>query len=196
MRQKAADGLAKINVASVVRDHYATLRNARTGRASPGDYIAMIGLPVALAGLVLLFELEFHGARVLASAVSVFAALLFGLLGSVLSMILGAAREARERGEGTDATRRQAFIVEQFGANVAYAVLIAITAAVIVAAVAIATPPNQNGIQVVPTPASAALTAVLAHLVFTLLMLLKRTVRILRAQVAVARTGRDPESRI
>lgn len=180
-------------MASVVRGHYGTLTNARTGRASPGDYVVMIGLPVALASFVFLLKVEFHGAIVLASAVSVFAALLFGLLGSVLNMILGAAREAREQGKGTDATRRQAFIVEQFGANVAYAVLIAITAAVVVAAIAVATPPNEDGVQVVSPPAAAAVTGVIAHLILTLLMLLKRTVRILRAQVAVARTGRDPE---
>lgn len=196
MRQQVTDALAKVNVTSVIRDHYATLRNARTGRASPADYVVMIGVPFALAGSVLFLRIELHGIIVLASAVSVFAALLFGLLGSVLNMILGAAREARERGGGTDATRRQAVIVEQFGANVAYAVLIAITAAVVVAVIAVATPPNVDGVQVVPPPASAIATAVVAHLILTLLMLLKRTVRILRAQVAVARTGRDPENRL
>lgn len=184
--------LNKVDVSPVVLEHYRTLRNARTGRVAPTDLAVLVGLPVVAGALVLAAGVRVHSVIVVASAVSVFAALLFGLLAALLNMVIQAAGQAREGGP-SEGTRRQARVVAEFGANVGYAVLVAIVAAAVLVVVALGVAPDEDGVQRAPPAVSAVITAVLAHLGLTLLMVLKRVFMILRGEAVTARTGSEAD---
>ena len=53
----------KFNVGPIVKDHYATLRNARSGKVRPLDYIQFGGLPLVVGVLVGLKNVRLHRER-------------------------------------------------------------------------------------------------------------------------------------
>lgn len=190
MRDFAGSFFDKIDVTPVVAAHYRTLRDNRSGRAAPSDFVLMLGVPAAAGTIVGVLGVEMHGIIVVASAVSIFAALMFGLLVAALNMALGASGKARVEG-ASEATRRRAWVVEEFGANVAYSVLIAIVTAGVVLVVAVTVEPTPEGAQVAPPAPSGVVIALLVHLVLTLLMIVKRVVMVIRSEIVVARTGSE-----
>lgn len=184
--------LDKVNVAPLIADHYRTLTDSGkpVGRPSLPDMALMLGVPL-IAGLVVAAAgLQAHGIAVLASAVSIFAVLMFSLLVLALNMMLEASSSAREAG-ASDATRRRAWVAGQFGANVAYAVLVSILTAAVVVGLAMTVDPDDNGVQLLNPLATGVVTTLLAHLGLTLLMVLKRVAMILRGEAVVARTASE-----
>ncbi|WP_160050523.1 hypothetical protein [Nocardiopsis sp. FR4] len=163
---------AKWSVLGVVTDHLNTLVDRRTGRWMTRDYAAFFAFPLGVGVCAFLFEVRIANAQNLIAGVSVFTALLFGLLVHVFGLGL---RVAAERsGEGALRTAR---MVDQLHANVAYATLLGLVATAGLMALIVAY--DQEA---VPRWASAVVIAALVHLFMTLLMVLKR-IRSMYAQM-------------
>lgn len=201
-RKRLTRPFDKVNVSPVVRDHYGTLVDARGGRERDGqsrrgaaaDLAVMLGLPVAAGVTVTLGGVRAYGVSVLASAVTIFAVLMFSLLVLALNMMLEASAKARDDG-ATTATRHRAWIAHEFGSNVAYAVLVAVTTATIVVILAMAVTPDEQGTQALSPWATGLVTTLLVHLGLTLLMVLKRVHMIMRAERLTARTAEGSPSK-
>ncbi|PDP88680.1 hypothetical protein CQJ94_05580 [Glycomyces fuscus] len=163
---------AKWSVFGVVTDHLATLVDRRTRRWMPLDYVGFFAFPLAVGVSVFLFEVRIANVQNLIAGVSVFTALLFGLLVHVFSLGL---RVAAERlGEGAVRTAK---MVDQLHANVAYATLVSLVTTAGLMALIVAYDQAE-----VARWASAAVITVLVHLFMTLLMVLKR-IRSMYAQM-------------
>ncbi len=72
----------KINISRIVKDHLATLKDYATGRYRLSDFVLFFGVPLIVAGLLTYFRgiMSEGTALILATSLSLFAALLFNLL--------------------------------------------------------------------------------------------------------------------
>ncbi|WP_150252394.1 hypothetical protein [Nocardiopsis deserti] len=155
---------AKWSVLGVITDHLGTLVNRRTRSWMLRDYAAFFAFPVGAGIGVFLLEVQIANAQNLIAGVSVFTALLFGLLVHVFGLGL---RVSTERsGEGASRTTT---MVDQLHANVAYATLVSLVMTAGLMALIVVYDQEE-----VPGWASAVVVTVLAHLFMTLLMVLKR----------------------
>lgn len=187
--------LNKVNVAPVVADHYRTLTDHKEAKGvSWGDVLLMVGGPLLVGAVLAIAGFRAYGVAVVASAVSIFAVLMFSLLVVALNMMLDASSTAREQGPSS-ATRRRAWVAGEFGANVAYAVLVAVITAAVVVAFAMSIEPDDSGVQVLSPVPTGVVTALLFHLGLTLLMVLKRVFMVLRGEAVAARTGSETPGR-
>ncbi|BBZ80037.1 hypothetical protein MANY_53740 [Mycolicibacterium anyangense] len=156
---------SKASVRPVVRAHFDTLRDDRSGEIRMLDLVLFAGVPV-VAGLALgIFEFRMKDTAAVLAGLAVFTALLFGLVIFVFQLRVQIKDDGRDR----DRPRLASLIDETF-ANVTYSVVIGIVTTV-VGVVAAAMADKDAG---APIWISAVLAALGLHLVLTILMCLKR----------------------
>lgn len=117
----------KINISRIVCDHIGTLRDYRTKRYRLGDFFLFFGLPLIIAAIMLYFYgiLGLSLITILATSLSVFAALLFNLL----LLTYDAIRKVSSTGN-SDTLRRD--LLKELFSNISFAIFVAIVAIVFV----------------------------------------------------------------
>ena len=117
----------KINISRIVRDHVSTLRDYHTKRYRPSDFFLFFGFPAVVAAIVLYFcgVLGSSLITIVATSLSIFAALLFNLL----LLTYDAIRKTNDTGSSD--TLRRDFLRELFS-NISFAIFVAIIAIVLV----------------------------------------------------------------
>lgn len=156
----------KWSVRPLVTNHLRTLVDQRTDKYRVSDYLTFYGLPLAFGAASYFTEFRLRGVEGLLSGVSVFTALLFGLLVHVFTLGLRITDDPRVQNGS-----RTSKLVDQLVSNVAYAVLAGILATAVLM-VAVSTTEKDRPLGV---PISALVVALLLHLLLTIFMALKRT---------------------
>jgi hypothetical protein len=161
--------MGKINVFRIVKDHFGTLRDYRTGEMSLSDVSLFIGAPLALGGLVWWKHFNFDATVLngMLAAFSIFAGLLLNLLVLVFSF----AGNPRFVGSDPATVTRRRLILE-IHENLSFSILVAIAVAVLSLAglceMKYAQSKDSNPIISVGT------AILLGNFILTLLMVLKR----------------------
>lgn len=108
--------------------HIRTLKDHSTGNYEPIDFVLFFGVPVAVAAsLVFTYgSLRQNLVTVIATSLSIFAALLFNLL----LLVYDATRRSEGRTESSEGTREE--FLRQLADNISFAVLVAVAAVVVV----------------------------------------------------------------
>lgn len=158
----------KANPWQLVTEHYRTLRDRRTDESRWQDYAWFLLLPagVYLASCVIGIELPEGASAGLLTASGVLAAFFFGVMLQVAQRALDWSDSNPEKGRDTS---WQADFLTQIAANAGYAVLVSITAAVVLVAVLIT---EDDGLANVLL--SALALALCVHLALMLSMVLVR----------------------
>ena len=159
--------LDKVNIANIIRNHFATLKDNSTNRPRFWDYLLFLVVPFALSGVLLFFygRLQSNLVNVLATSLSIFTALLFNLL----LLVYDAVRKTQDsNGIQRENDRRTRFLREVFS-NISFAILVAI-GAIIAVLISIL----MKGCVVAEFVSSAFTYFLVALFLLTLLMLLKR----------------------
>ena len=163
--------LDKVNVIGIVLDHVGTWRDYSTGRYRLTDFLLFLGVPIAIAGVLVYFygNLRPNLITIVATSLSIFAALLFNLL----LLVYDAMGKSRDPNENSDKLRRR-FLRDVFS-NISFAILVAIGAIVLVLALLLV-----NCCSAAEHIFSAIIYYLVALFLLTLLMLLKRVHILLR----------------
>ena len=116
----------KIDVSRILRDHLATLKDYSTGRYQLSDFALFFGTPLVVAGLLTYFRgiMSETTSLILATSLSLFAALLFNLLLLVYDNV----RKEQKREDGK--TLRADFL-RQIYSNISFSIFIAILAVIL-----------------------------------------------------------------
>ena len=124
----------KINIKNIIKDHFSTLVNERTGNKSVIDYFVFIGIPILISSLlVFVFDDLKQFATILITSLSIFTGLLFNLI--LLTYDLIKRNEAEpiqvdvenERKTKLDDDKKvKGKILKQIFTNISYSILIAI----------------------------------------------------------------------
>jgi hypothetical protein len=172
----------KANPAPIIRGHFATLVDARTGRHRAGDFIVLYAIPAACAGVVAGFDVRISGSLAvgLTTVAGIVGAFLFQLSVQLVDRASTWADTAPAPGPRT---ARQAQLLRELMANAAYASLTAIAAAVVLVIASVV----SNGLAQRVLSVVAAL--LLAHLALTLVMVLRRVFLMAMDRIDAARTG-------
>lgn len=154
----------KINIADVVKDHLATIRDYDTGRTSVSDAIVFALIPsfFSLAAVIFGRRIDESVVGILITAFSIFTALLLNLL----MLIFAAARPGQKGQSDSRAKLRHALLKELF-ANVSFGILTSILITVLLVAILFA----SSLAHIIMLGAAAFL---IVNFFFTLLMILKR----------------------
>lgn len=155
--------MQKVNFSTILRDHWETMRDARTKRIALGDLFLFIGIPTLVAVfLVLCFEVRVSKdlLNILITAFSVVVALLFNLLMLVYDIIK---KNAEEK---TELKNR---LLKEIYSNVSYCILVSILA-VFVMVIAFM---NIHGVKRTAI-SSVIIFGFLINFALTLVMILKR----------------------
>lgn len=157
---------SKISLAHLVTDHVDTLRDARTSRPMPSDFLVHYGLPLAAGIIAIIRKFQMVDVTQVIAGVGVLGGLSFGLVIFVFQLRLQISSDPRH----SDGQILKSLVNQMFY-NVSYAVLISvITVGVAVAGAAF----NDRG-----APLNKWWTGVIIalalHFLITLAMILKRT---------------------
>lgn len=157
--------LDKINVSKIVLDHVSTLTDYSTGEYRAADFLLFFGMPVAIAGLLVYFygNLRPNLITIVATSLSIFAALLFNLL-----LLVYDAMGKSEGLIGVANGLRRRFLREVFS-NISFAILVAIGAIISVLTLVLV-----SGTALASYVFSAVIYYLVTLFLLTLLMLLKR----------------------
>jgi hypothetical protein len=168
--------MGKINIWSIIRRHYETLRDDSTKKSSVSDYLLFFGVPflAAASGFYFHWSLAVEALAAVLASFTIFAGLLFNFLILVYTLATDEQPNALARGRGDS--------MRELHENIAYSVLVSVF---IVLFSLVATIVLKHGETVsAPSRLQFALTAVINFLVcnffLTLLMVLKRIHTILR----------------
>ena len=155
----------KVNVFGIVLDHVGTWRDYSTGKYRPTDFLLFLGVPVAIAGVLVYFygNLRPNLITIVATSLSIFAALLFNLL-----LLVYDAMGKSEGPNGDSNKLRRRFLREVFS-NISFAILVAIGAIVSVLTLVLV-----NCSSAAEYVFSAIIYYLVSLFLLTLLMLLKR----------------------
>jgi len=156
---------AKWSVSFLIKDQLDTFVSERTHKPWIPDYIAFFAAPIALGSIAFLFHFRFENVDGILAGVTIFTGLLFALVIHVFTLGLRITDDPRI-GSGTRTSR----LIDQLQTNVSYAVLVGIVTTV---ALAVASSTTDSGHRV-GRVMTAILVILLAHLVLTILMILKR----------------------
>src|SRR5260370_10790690 len=120
--------MGKINISLIIRDHFSTLRNNRSGKLSTSDFLLFIGTPVILGMLCWWANFNFDTVILngMLAAFSIFAGLLLNLL------VLVCTFAGNPRFIGSDAatvTRRRTIL--EVHENLSFSILISIAVVVV-----------------------------------------------------------------
>jgi hypothetical protein len=166
--------LDKINVTGIVRQHVRTLKAYRTGAYAPFDFVIFFVCPLVAAAVLVRFRpvLSADLVGVLATSLSVFAALLFNLILLIYDML------NRGNGSGGKGKLKTALLEEIYN-NVSFCILVAIVTLLFLLAdfLDIRRPIVQEAIAFV-------VYYLVGVFVLTLLMVLKRVHILLRKEMA------------
>ncbi|MBW4716209.1 hypothetical protein [Saccharothrix obliqua] len=155
---------AKWSAARILRDHWKTLVDARTGKTRALDIVAFYGTSTLVGVTAFLGEFQLRGLEGVLSGVSIYTALLFGLLVHVFQLRIRMLDQP-------PATPEPVRLIDELEANVSYTVFVGVlTTALLITTIAL-TPKDTPASVVLSAPASA----LLVHLILSLLLVLKRT---------------------
>src|SRR5262245_61005395 len=156
---------SKFSPLALVQEHYDTLRNYQTGRASAVDFVVLLGVPGGAAGASAALGGQARNIPEVLTAVAILTGLIFNVF--VLIFDLTARAVDRLSGESRDLVRA---LGDELRANVSYAVLVGLTLTVILGGIAMFTD--------TASPLGRFVTAVVVfagvHLLLTIFMVLKR----------------------
>ena len=157
--------LDKVNVTRIVTDHIATLKDYATQRYRPTDFVLFFGVPAILTGVLVYFygTLQPHLTTIVATSLTVFAALLFNLLLIVYDAISKSTPD-----NSRSAQLKHSFLREVFS-NISFAILLAILSIVAVLAFVF-----LAQVQIAASLLSGVTYFLVSLFLLTLLMLLKR----------------------
>ncbi|NEA42334.1 hypothetical protein [Streptomyces sp. SID11385] len=160
---------AKWSIAAIAQAHFATYRNARTGKQSFVDYITFVGIPFSAATITAVVTAQGNFALVevtrLLGGIGVFTGLLFGLLTNTFTLSLRVRRD-----EGLPPDHKMVKQVDELFANLAWSVVIGcLLVTAIVAAGATHSPADA-----LEPPWTWMMVFLFLHLMLTVLMALKR----------------------
>lgn len=156
---------AKWSFTRILRDHVNTLVDARYDppRTRKRDLVAFYGFPIALGAVCHIADFRIRGLEGILSGVSIYAALLFGLLVQLFQLKVRLLSEERDR---FDTVR----LNDELESNVSYAVFMGVTTtALLIFAVAVTEKDHPASLWL-----SAVIVAFVVHLLLTLFMVLKR----------------------
>lgn len=111
----------KINATKIVRDHVATLKSFDTDKYSSSDFLLFFFFPLLLSGILVYFKfiLSKDFINILATSLSIFAALLLNLLLLIYDIL--------RKSEKTDSNYKlKAKFLKQIYANISFCILISI----------------------------------------------------------------------
>jgi hypothetical protein len=181
-------GNLKANPWNLVRAHWRTYVDVRTGRIRWQDHALFEGLPIAVLAVCLWRDVHLGVAT--ATALLTVSGLLSALLFGVMLQISGRAMDwADSKPEPSASTSSHAIYLGELAANSGYASLICIVAAIdyVIAA--------TSSRQILEASSGIGL-ALGAHLVLVLLMVMKRVFALTAERLNRARTGADSKPRI
>ena len=195
-----ARGDAKIDVRVIIRAHRASYVDARDDRPRIRDYLLMEGVPIVVLVLCLVFgaALRSGAAAALLTVTALLSALFFGLMIQTADRAMNWADDPPAPGPGTSA---HAIALRDLSAHAGYAALVCIAAAIayVIATVTAASYPIANAATNAAgnaggpgwwLRASSSLGIALGvHLVFVLLMVMKRVFMLTQNRLDQARTG-------
>jgi hypothetical protein len=175
-----ARGSFKADPLPIIRGQWATYVDARTHRIRLTDHLIFNGVPAALGGLALWREVKFSPttAGALLAATGLLGALLFGVM---LQIVDRAVNWADTLPGPSGATTDHARYLRELAANAGYSSLICIAAAASSFAVIVTTGWTLRVF-------SAVTTALVAHLVLVLLMVMKRVFLLVMERLDAATT--------
>jgi hypothetical protein len=177
----------KANPLSLVRAHWATYVDARTGRVRWQDHAIFEGIPVLV--IVGCGAASVHLSTITATGLLTASGLLSALLFGVMLQISARAMDwADTSPEPSKETSEHANYLRELAANAAYASLVCIVAAIIFVVAATA---SKQVLEV----ASAIGLALGAHLVLVLMMVMKRVFALTDERLIRARTGAHDSQR-
>jgi hypothetical protein len=155
-------------VVRIIQDHLSTLvgQSSDTPSRRWWDYVQFYGIPLVLAGVAYVAQVRIRGADGILAGVSIYTALLFGLIVHVFTLGLRISDDPdTSRGD------RLSLLIDELEKNVGYSVLIGIvTTAVLIFAIATTEDGHALGGII-----SAITIFFLCHLLLTIFMILKRT---------------------
>lgn len=175
----------KADPRELVRAHYGTLVDNRTGRARPLDHVVFEGLPVAIGLACFLLEVDLPPvvSAGLVTVSGLLSAFFFQALLQISQRALEWAHEAPEPGPDTS---REAKFLDQNAANAGYASLVCVLTAAIFVVASVA-----KGTWL--TLFSAIGLALASHLVLVLLLVLVRVFALTDERLKDTRTGHAAE---
>lgn len=113
--------ISKINVTNIFKDHISTLKDYHTGKYLKSDFILFFAVPLVVAILVFIFlgEISDTAVVVLATSLSIFAALLFNLLLLVYDSIRKEEKQSIE-------DKPRLLLLKQIFYNISFGILISV----------------------------------------------------------------------
>lgn len=186
--------MSKFDVRRIIKDHYRTLyENTDSGRSLRLGVLAIVVVPTLAALLMVLLGARIYELGDLLAAVAVLAGFLFALLIVLLETAVETSGRAEEQGPSVRINRR-ILILREVTANVAYAVLMAVVAVVLIGAARLVDKPSSplEAPQALPSWYCGVVFALLIHLVLTLVMVLKRVYAVAHRELDYAAV---PEAR-
>lgn len=163
---------SKTSVVEVVREHYRTFYDARTGKPRWQDYVMPVAVPLVAAAVSAALGWRMSSAATLTNGLAILTGLLFALVVFVFQLRLDVTRDPRHEGQLSLRTR-----IDELFQNVLYAILVGLTATVLSVIADAATSTDGQ----VSRWWTAVMIAVGGHAVATVLQCLKRTLRAYRA---------------
>lgn len=161
----------------IVTDHWASLYDHRTGKASKRDMLALAGVPTVVSGLAWWEGFSLAGVGEILGGVAILAGFVFGLLVYVFDLRLDAAKDPRVPAGG-----QLHDLLNELFVNVAYAALIGVaTVVAIVVPLGMGMQDSEGRLS-----AWASILPVLlgVHFILCLLMCIKRTYTAFQAYAA------------
>ena len=157
--------LSKVNISRIVLDHVRTLRDYQTSKYRTTDFFLFFGVPAIVTGALIYFygDLRPNLLTIVATSLSVFAALLFNLLLLAYDLI------GKHAGLDASAIALRRRFLREVVSNISFAILVALTAIVSVLTLVLV-----NGCSVAEYVFSSMVYYSVTLFLLTLLMLLKR----------------------
>ena len=167
---------SKFSLIDLVTDHYKTLRNYSTGRASVGDYMIYVAVPAACGILVAVLGARADNLPEVLSA----AAILTGLIFNSYVLLFDLTMRVSDR---TDPARMGEVmrVAGELRANISYAVLVGIVLTTGLGGVVMLSDYNE-----LPIPITVSVVFLAAQLLLTIFMILKRIRALYRAFLVAA----------
>lgn len=109
----------KINIKKIVNHHFATIKNANTGKASKDDILTFFIVPILTATLLVLFliELKTDAINIIVSTLSIFVGLMFNIIVLIFDIVK---RDASQKIKNE--------VLKQLLANISFAIVLSIFA--------------------------------------------------------------------
>lgn len=161
----------KIDVTSIVRDHFATLYDARTGGKSISDYVIFFAIPATIGGAAFCFSLklkpDFYNVTI--TFFGIFAGLLLNIQVAIFGIFQrkwDVPLNPRSASMSKDKELQKASLLDELNSNISYLLLFC-CASLVCSVIFFSLPALSPG-------APPVIMAMYAHFMLTLLMIIKR----------------------